>query len=439
MPKKAQSSSASKLPERNSSMEQWSVENSNSKNVSEKSRSYTGYPSTALSSDYPYDSDYESSFHSKFKRPGGITDWLAWIFFLSALTIIGATIFVSVCVIIESILPFIAYRANSMWNGQPITYVEPDEQLPGLYWQKSENQNGVDLFYQTGHPDLKCYRDATELLWKDPPADFVHTENPDSIWKFFDLKLDSGCDGNSGKGETPDDWRKRCYAYSWEIVESNDETKTQLYLGKENAGLHPCLEGKQKSFFIPTKTTECTDGQCSKSTVEDVWNKALSLYFEVEDVPSQEVGAPQTGWSAQSTTNCNVEPAKYEDRYKSMNTATAYAVSDDAQQGKPFVLPPGSNELPTTESWNVRILCHQPVDIRLILGVMGRELMTIWISVVILWYEAKEFWGGRRGVWYERVIVQFARILVYWFAGGMLFGEFAIGTGPQDTLNWVLR
>ena len=138
--------------------------------------------------------------------------------------------------------PFVAYRANSMHNGQLQTYVAPDEQLPGLYWIKTEPfDGGKSFWYQTGHPDLKCYKEPKELIWKDPPDNWSPSEqyagkfqNPttkSAIWKYFELKLGNNCDGNDGKGETPDDWRRRCFAYSWEIVPGDHETKTQLFLG----------------------------------------------------------------------------------------------------------------------------------------------------------------------------------------------------------------
>ena len=93
-------------------------------------------------------------------------------------------------------------------------------------------------------------------------------------------------------------------------------------------------------------------------------------------------------------------------------------------------------------TWHINVICHQPVNFFLVSGVISREIMNVVLCSFVLWYESKEFWGGQRGVWYERVLVEVARFLVFFFLGGVLLGEVAIkgdGLLDQETFNWILR
>ena len=121
---------------------------------------------------------------------------------------------------------------------------------------------------------------------------------------------------------------------------------------------------------------------------------------------------------------------------------------DDSQgahgtEGATSHLPKGDHTIPNIGmSWHINIICHQPVNFFLVSGVISREIMNVVLCSFVLWYEAKEFWGGQRGVWYERVLVEVARFLVFFFLGGVLLGEVAIkgdGLLDQETFNWILR
>ena len=178
-----------------------------------------------------------------------------------------------------------------------------------------------------------------------------------------------------------------------------------------------CLRGDPMTF----QTFEGNDALDSDKPLADIWDSSnLYVHFHVIDMQTKNAEVCQKCLEDDQGVlhEYNYE---YEDRYQYLREHIAAwnkgGPSTEAEHEKQLKTRPDINM-----HWQVKVICHQPVDAFLVCGVISREIMNIVLCSLVLWYEAKEFWGGKRGVWYERVLVELARFFIFFFLGGVLLG-----------------